>query len=62
LIVIAVTDTARQPRGDDGRGACAKKCVTDTLARWRGQLGGVDVFVLANCTAMQNGLRAADLP
>jgi glyoxylase-like metal-dependent hydrolase (beta-lactamase superfamily II) len=39
-----------------------KKCVDDTLGKWRGQLGGLDVFVRANCTAMQSALRAGDLP
>jgi glyoxylase-like metal-dependent hydrolase (beta-lactamase superfamily II) len=39
-----------------------KRCVTDTLAKWRGQLGGLDVFVLANCSAMQDALRGGDLP
>jgi glyoxylase-like metal-dependent hydrolase (beta-lactamase superfamily II) len=38
------------------------KCATDTLSKWRGKLGGLDVFVRANCTAMQSGLRAGDLP
>jgi glyoxylase-like metal-dependent hydrolase (beta-lactamase superfamily II) len=39
-----------------------EKCVTDTLSKWRGKLGGLDVFVRANCTGMQNGLRGGDLP
>src|SRR5262249_34655377 len=33
-----------------------KKCVDDMLAKWRGKLGGVDVFVRANCVAMQSAL------
>jgi glyoxylase-like metal-dependent hydrolase (beta-lactamase superfamily II) len=39
-----------------------KNCETDTLSKWRGKLGGLDVFVGANCTGMQNGLRGGDLP
>ena len=39
-----------------------KKCVEDMLAKWRGQIGGLDVFVRANCIAMQSALRAGDLP
>ena len=39
-----------------------KQCVADTLAKWRGRLGAVDVFANANCTAMQSALRAGDLP
>jgi glyoxylase-like metal-dependent hydrolase (beta-lactamase superfamily II) len=38
------------------------KCASDTLAKWRGQLGGVDVFVRDNCKGMQDALRAGDLP
>jgi glyoxylase-like metal-dependent hydrolase (beta-lactamase superfamily II) len=38
------------------------QCVSATLAKWRGQLGAVDVFANANCTAMQSALRAGDLP
>ena len=34
-----------------------KKCVADTLAKWRNQLGGVDVFANANCKAMQCAAR-----
>jgi glyoxylase-like metal-dependent hydrolase (beta-lactamase superfamily II) len=39
-----------------------RKCVDDTLAKWRGKVGAVDVFARANCTAMQSALRAGDLP
>lgn len=42
--------------------AWPRRCVDDTLAKWRGRLGGLDVFVRANCTAMQSALRAGDLP
>jgi glyoxylase-like metal-dependent hydrolase (beta-lactamase superfamily II) len=38
------------------------ECVDDTLAKWRGRLGGLDVFVRRNCSAMQDALRAGDLP
>jgi glyoxylase-like metal-dependent hydrolase (beta-lactamase superfamily II) len=41
--------------------AWPQRCVEDTLAKWRGRLGGVDVFVRANCSAMQDALRAGDL-
>lgn len=41
--------------------AWPQACVTSQLAAWRGQLGGVDVFVRANCTAMQSALRAGDV-
>jgi hypothetical protein len=42
--------------------AWPKKCVDDTLPKWRGRLGGVDVFARANCSAMQDAFRAGDLP